>query len=231
MPPSLRVAVDKALEKNPAERYQSMRDLLVDLRRAVRQSEEFAAVTSAPIAAWRPWLWRVAVITAILGAGALILWNQRQPSAPARPEYTALTRFADSVVAPAISRDGRILAFIRGEHTFVGPGEIYVKLLPDGEPSQLTHDQTQKMGPLAFSPDGSRIAYTTNGTTAGWSVPVLGGEPTRLMANAGALSWIDQAAQSSRRVLFSALTGEGIHLGVFTATETRADERRTSRPT
>ena len=38
VPPSLRSAVEKALEKDPAERYQSMRDLVVDLRRATRQT-------------------------------------------------------------------------------------------------------------------------------------------------------------------------------------------------
>jgi hypothetical protein len=33
-------------------------------------------------------------------------------------------------------------------------------MLPDGEPVQLTHDRTLKMSGLAFSSDGSRIAYT-----------------------------------------------------------------------
>ena len=59
---------------------------------------------------------------------------------PSRFEYTALTSFSDSVVAPALSADGRMLAFIRGENTFSGPGDVYVKMLPDGEPAQLTHD-------------------------------------------------------------------------------------------
>src|SRR5262245_15574589 len=37
MPEALRNVVDKALEKDPAERYQTMRDLVVDLRRVVRK--------------------------------------------------------------------------------------------------------------------------------------------------------------------------------------------------
>src|SRR5207244_3510778 len=36
IPVLVRVAVEKALEKDPTERYQSMRDLVVDLRRAAR---------------------------------------------------------------------------------------------------------------------------------------------------------------------------------------------------
>jgi len=36
IPPALRMVVEKALEKDPAERYQSMRDVVIDLRRATR---------------------------------------------------------------------------------------------------------------------------------------------------------------------------------------------------
>jgi len=72
-----------------------------------------------------------------------------------------------------------MLAFIRGASTFFGPGQIYVKLLPDGDPVQLTKDNLFKMGPT-FSPDGARIAYATGGagdnpTMDTWVVPVLGG--------------------------------------------------------
>ena len=44
VPEPLRAIVDKAIEKDPAERYQSMRDLVVDLRRVARR-------TAAPIGA------------------------------------------------------------------------------------------------------------------------------------------------------------------------------------
>jgi TolB-like protein/Tfp pilus assembly protein PilF/predicted Ser/Thr protein kinase len=38
IPEALRAIVDKAIEKDPADRYQSVRDLVVDLRRVVRRS-------------------------------------------------------------------------------------------------------------------------------------------------------------------------------------------------
>jgi WD40-like Beta Propeller Repeat len=81
----------------------------------------------------------------LLAAGAAILGWRR--SSDAVPQYTQLTNYADSATSPALSPDGRLLAFIRGENTFQGRGEIYVRLLPDGEPFQLTHDNLAKMGP------------------------------------------------------------------------------------
>ena len=122
-------------------------------------------------------------------------------------EYTPLTNFADSATSPALSPDGRMLTFIRGPETFSGPGEIYVKLLPDGEPVQLTHDGLIKMGPV-FVPGGARIAYTANagadmGRSDTWTVPVLGGEPSLLLAAAEALAFIETPAGQPPALLFS----------------------------
>jgi Tol biopolymer transport system component len=71
--------------------------------------------------------------------------------------------------SPALSPDGRMLAMIRGESPFLGPGDVYLKLLPNGESVQLTHDDHPKMG-LVFSPDGSRIAFTRG---EGWDWQTL----------------------------------------------------------
>jgi Tol biopolymer transport system component len=114
-----------------------------------------------------------------------------------------------------------MIAFIRGPETFVTPGQIYVKILPGGQPVQLTHDELPKMAP-AFSPDGSRIAYTAVDPKFGWNtwvVPVLGGEPRMLLPNAAALTWIDNA-----NVLFSELKTSP-NMGIATAAESRAGER------
>jgi DNA-binding winged helix-turn-helix (wHTH) protein/Tol biopolymer transport system component len=162
-----------------------------------------------------------ALLIAVLAI--IILVRFKRPYDPARLEYTQLTNFADSAVAPALSRDGRILAFIRGEDTFTGPGEIYLKLLPDGEPVQLTHDRRRKMGPLVFSPDGSRIAYT-EGIGEVWTVPALGGEPSHWLANAGGLSWVTPAPTQDQ-IMFSAFAGQGLHMGVYTSTGSRAEQR------
>jgi eukaryotic-like serine/threonine-protein kinase len=223
IPEPLRVLVARALEKNPADRYPSMRELVAALRSAQRPTWQQPA---APARRRNKWLAAAGfgAIAIAAAAGGLAFWS-RHASSTARLEYTPLTNFTDSAVSPTLSPDGRMLAFIRGASTFDGPGDVYVKLLPDGEPVRLTHDGAFKMGPANFSADGSRIAYTlAQGGWHAWSVPVLGGEPARMLDQAEGLSWIDTGARPSH-VMYSAGTGEGIHMGIFTATESRAEQR------
>ncbi len=223
--PGLEQVVMKALAKDREERYQSAADMRADLRRLKRESEsgKAAVVVDAPRRNVRLYaglgLAAAAAIAAI-GAGAY-LYHSRQSAAPmaSQAEWAPVTNFADSAVSPALSADGRMVAFIRGRDTFFGAGQVYAKLLPDGEPVQLTHDDSNKMSP-AFSPDGSRIAY---GAIAGswdtWVVPVLGGEPRPMLANADGLTWID-----GQNLLFSEIQ-RGMHMQLVTARENRSESR------
>jgi Tol biopolymer transport system component/predicted Ser/Thr protein kinase len=217
IPQALQAVVNKALRKNPADRYSSMTEMVAALREIQRSGQ---AVPVATPKRRRQWL-AVASAAAIVAAALAGVWwfRPRQAASGQRLEYVALTNFSDSAVSPTLSTDGRMLAFIRGANTFTGPGDVYVKLLPDGDPVRLTTDDGEKMGPLNFSADGSRIAYTSGGWNT-WSVPVLGGAPTPLLANTEGLSWTDR-----RHVMFSALIGEGLRMGVFEATESRSEQR------
>ncbi|PYT19761.1 MAG: hypothetical protein DMG57_44290 [Acidobacteria bacterium] len=67
IPGPLKVIVERSLEKGPFERYQSMRDLVVDLRRLARQP-----VQPAPRAR-RPWIWTAAA--ALLLAAVAAAWS------------------------------------------------------------------------------------------------------------------------------------------------------------
>ncbi len=240
IPTGLRMVVEKALEKDPGDRYQSMREVVVDLRRLARQSDSgqsgvTARRTLSPDGR-RRWTARggalVAGLVALLAGGTFILWRSAGPDTPSSPpEYVRLTNFADSAVSPALSPDGRMLTFIRGDSTFIGLGEVYVQILPDGEPVQLTDDGIQKISPV-FSPDGSRIAYGTVLESSDWdmwTVPVLGGPPQPFLTNASGLSWIPGSG-SPPRILFSELTGDFIHMALTTSRENRLEARRVFSP-
>jgi eukaryotic-like serine/threonine-protein kinase len=180
------------------------------------RSEE--ATPAAARAARLRWVAIGAVGLILLAAGAVAWLRAKRSAFPAASHQSLiqLTDFADSAVSPALSTDGRILAFIRGPDTFVTNGQIYVKLLPGGEPVQLTHDSLEKMSPQ-LSPDGSTVAYSVFALSKfdTWTVPVLGGEPHLMLPNSGGLTWID-----SDNLLFSEFIS-GIHMAVVTSTSTR----------
>jgi serine/threonine protein kinase len=240
LPQKLEEVIDKALEKDPKLRYQNAADIRTDLKRLMRDSSqrhgdasssgkgEQQRVDSQPansLPAAKPKNWKhysyaaAAVLALALAAGAFLFHRSSPGRLPASTQWEQLTYFTDSAVYPALSSDGRILAFIRGSDSFIGPGEIYVKLLPGGEPVQLTHDSKQKLAP-SFSPDNSRIAYGVTGPFDTWEVPVLGGEPHLLLPNSSSLTWME----GGKRLLFSETRG-GLHMGIVTADEARGNSR------
>ena len=161
----------------------------------------------------------IAVVLVVLVMGAA-LWL-RDPARPAdRSQWVPLTNLPDPVSQPALSPDGRMLAFVRSRSTFFALGEVYVKILPDGEPVQLTRDSLKKMSPV-FSPDGAHIAYTVVDPQFNWDtwlVPVLGGEPQRFLRNAADLTWT-----GPRQVLFSEIK-DSPHMGIVSAEANRLGE-------
>jgi Tol biopolymer transport system component len=230
LPAPLRSIVTHALEKELTHRYRSMREVVADLRRLMRSSAEPSRATDPGAVVRPPIMAALAVVIAIAVAAVVLIARSRsRSSSPAGLQYTQLTNFADAAIQPALSPDGKMLTFIRGpEPTLFNAGQVYAKLLPDGEPVQLTRDGTTKMGPR-FSPDGSRIAYAIAfddkvESFETWVVPVLGGPPQRLLSNAEGLTWVNTASEPSR-VLFSELTGRGGQMALVTATESRADAR------
>jgi eukaryotic-like serine/threonine-protein kinase len=227
IPAKLDEIIQKALEKDRNLRYQSAADLRTDLQRLKRDTES----VKVPVAdlGQRPSQPRKGILIAAAGLMVLLavvaaLIFYLRPAHQAKSDagsWEQLTFYTDSAVYPTLSPDGRMLAFIRGEDSFFGPGDIYIKMLPNGEPVQLTKDpHVQKMSPQ-FSPDGTRIAFGTVSPFDTWEVGVLGGEPRLMLKNASSLSWID----GGKRLLFSEIK-TGLHMCVVATDEGRGQTRQ-----
>jgi serine/threonine protein kinase len=99
LPAELRTIVGKALEADPVNRYQTMRDLVVDLRRLVRRQEGEAAKPA------RPWWWRslgyAAALIAAITAGMLVRDYARDASqTPASSNAIAVLPFTNQGGSP-----------------------------------------------------------------------------------------------------------------------------------
>ena len=208
-PAKIRELLRQCLQKDAGRRLHD----IADARRTIESAQR----------GWNGWRGAAvaAAVLAILSVGALA-WFENSARPLDRSNWVQLTKFPDSVTQPALSPDGRMVAFIRGDSTFFGPGQIYVKELPDGEPAQLTHDSLFKMSPV-FSPDGAQVAYTTVDPTFAWDtwiVPAKGsGAPQLMLKNASGLVWTDP-----QHVLFSEMK-MGVHMGVVAAEVNRRGAR------
>ncbi len=189
VPPALEAVLEKALEKDPADRYQSMRELVVDLRRIARKgSVEVARPQLArPARPWRTWS-IILLSAALLAAGGLAGWFAQSwlaTSAPPGPvQMQRLTSMVGLEETPAISPDGKTVAFVAAAG---GRRQIWVRLISGGAPLAITKDDADHYGPR-WSPDSGNLIYYTPGQQGGqagtlWEIPALGGTARRL-ANA-----------------------------------------------
>jgi serine/threonine protein kinase/WD40 repeat protein len=230
-PSSVRRILQRCLERDPQQRLRDMGDVRLELDQALLDLRLPATVsgtmpaTAAPAVSSRRWGMAAAglALVTLLSLSGLLILRQRLPRPSVLEPPLQLTDFNDSAIFPAVSPDGRMVTFIRGG-AFANSssrGQIYVKILPQGESVQLTRDLSTKEQPV-FSPDGARIIYTS--VTPGfkwdsWQVPVLGGAPQPFLPNASGLVWIDD-----QRLLYSEIMS-GIHMGIVTSTESRTESR------
>jgi Tol biopolymer transport system component len=233
--------IRRAMEKDRNLRFQHASDLRAELQRLKRDTSSghshavqtgsadlvpsaspsaSSSASASSVRRFRPFIYSGVAAVILLGVVLAFVFRGRiiPASPPARKDWEQLTFFTDSAVYPALSPDGRMLAFIRGSSSFFGPGDVYVKFLPDGQPVQLTRDHSIKLRPV-FSPDGSRIIYGIVPFST-MEVPVLGGEPRVFLPNSSSLSWID----GGKHLLFSEIK-QGLHMSVVTTDLSRGNSR------
>ena len=147
------------LEKNPEERFQSARDLAFHLH-SLSSISESGAASPADLPTrrdFRPFRWLLTCLAlAMVAAGSWWLGRNFAGKAAAKAaHFQRLTDFAGMEEFPAISPDGKSVAFTRDAGGF---RQLWVRLLSGGVPIQVTRDPVDHQSPR-WSPDSSSLIY------------------------------------------------------------------------
>ena len=171
--PDLQRIVRKCLAKNPDERYQSIKEVAVDLR-GVRRSLELGE--ARPVAR-APFRYGWTALAVILVAFMIVTSRLRPPAAPITPpaplpfssiDIERVTFTGDAATA-AISRSGRFLAYTRGTP---GRRSLWLKQFATGADVSVVAGP-QDLGELAFSPDENFIYFEVGDDLK--RIPIVGG--------------------------------------------------------
>jgi Tol biopolymer transport system component len=194
-PSELQRIVRKCLAKDPDERYQSMKEVAIDLRDLRRQLESGAIALPAA----RPPVLRRSRVAAsgfavlAIAAAATGYWQTHRTAATAGAQVQ-MTRITQSgnVIDAAISPDGKYFAYVESAE---GRQALWYRQMNGSRGLELVAGARVGFWGIAFSRDGTSIYYAlksnedSNGAL--YQIPVLGGTPRRL------LTGIDSAASPS----------------------------------
>jgi hypothetical protein len=179
--------INKALRKDRDERYQTAKDLLLDLK-ALRASLEAPTASTHPaVRAEKPSsvgnrvLIGVVGLVLVAGAAAAWVYSKRLPETSAAAAPTSIrqiTRDAGLNFTPAITRDGRLIAY--ASDRLGDQLDLWVQQVVGGDPIQITRDDANDYQPT-FSPDGATLAFRSDRKGGGiYLVSALGGPETFL---------------------------------------------------
>ena len=193
VPHEVAKVIQRCLRKDPGRRFQHMADVHVVLAELKEESPS-AATNSAPLPTnlrrgrAKPSMWVGALFFAFTVIAAGVHFRFGRTDTPVLvPKVVPFTSFAGRELEPALSPDGKQVAFAwNGEH---GDNfDIYVKLINTEVPLRLTENPGEDRRPV-WSPDGRYVAFyrrSARGIEI-FRVPALGGPERKL--GVSELSW------------------------------------------
>jgi len=199
-PAELARIVSKALRKDREERYQVVKDLLLDLK-SLKEELDFqekldrSGTHSVNVELKRRQssaVVTIALVVVLLAIAGFVVYklldSKRTPTGAAtRVLKTTQVTFSPGLDGfPSLSPDGKSVAYTSDQN---GSFEIYVKqIAPGGGELQLTNDGQQNFGP-SWSPDGQRIAYYSKKSGGIWIVSALAGAARQLTETGASPAW------------------------------------------
>ncbi|PWT90276.1 MAG: hypothetical protein C5B55_10000 [Blastocatellia bacterium] len=192
VPPELQRIVSKMLRKEKDQRYQSAKDVLIDLQdqqknlRAVSRPNsieigsgtDVKTVTHSKAFLAKGKFIFGALVLLLLAASVFVVWRvsnrtQQVIDNPRLQGIVQLTSWPGLDIHPSLSPDANAIAY-SSDHN--GNFEIYVKpLTPGGREIQITNDGQSNFQPV-WSPDGQWLAYYSKNQGGIWIVPSSGGK-------------------------------------------------------
>jgi serine/threonine protein kinase len=128
-------------------------------------------------------------------------------------EFQRLTDFVGMKESPAVSPDGKMVAFVSLHN---GRRQIWIRLLAGGVPLQVTRDDNDHHEPR-WTPDASTLLYHSPSASraeqgALWEVAALGGPPRRVASALGS----GDMSHDGRRIAFFQSSADHIELVTIT---------------
>jgi dipeptidyl aminopeptidase/acylaminoacyl peptidase len=173
-PVAIQRLLRRALEKDHKRRLRH----IGDARLAIEDALAAPATVKQPAAARNRWLvlpWLAAAAGLSAAGWFAVTRGDREVDRLASLQVARLTSDAGLTTMPAVSRDGRLIAYT-SDRAGRGDLDIWVQLA-EGSPLRLTDDPADDLSPH-FSPDGNQVAFRSERAGGGvYVVATLGGKP------------------------------------------------------
>jgi Tol biopolymer transport system component/predicted Ser/Thr protein kinase len=187
-PPALERVIGTCLAKDPDDRFQTARDLRRQLEWIANDLEK-AAPEQRERSRTRSWIMEGSIAIVLLALMAGIAEMSRTAPVAGSFDAVPLTSYPGLEREPALSPDGKLVAFTWTGADF-GKRQVYVKQLDSSQPLAITHGPAEYSDP-AWSPEGHQLAIERHegpGGTAVVVIPALGGperEANRIPGSTG----------------------------------------------
>ncbi len=190
IPPGVDRLVQRCLDKNPDERFQSARDLAFALD-VVSGSSATSLAGEAPMfaAPVKPRGWAIVLLAAcglVVALAVGYLGGRSGASAPGAGSgdvrLRQLTFNGGDATQPALAPDGESFVFVSRAG---GNADIYLQRVGGDNATDLTKDTPDDNTEPAFSPDGKFIAFRSERNGGGLFIMGATGESVRRIADSG----------------------------------------------